>query len=154
MLVIAIGMAMTSCSSYKYVGKLYMDFWGCYSEYIGDNVTRVNAKGEPYYNPKLKDPGGLGKKEFIDDFTRMPYLADFIYVTPDEWKGGKYNIYLIKDSDETRHVYTITIVLKRRYLNMGKAYCVRDSYPKAYHEGKKINGCRGVPDHVILCTYE
>ncbi len=93
MLVITIGMAMTSCSSYKYVGKLYMSFCGCESEYIGGNVTRVNAKGEPYNNPKLKDPGGLGKEEYIDDFTRMPYLADFIYVTPDEWKGGVRTIY-------------------------------------------------------------
>ncbi|MBQ3634539.1 MAG: hypothetical protein II951_02865 [Bacteroidales bacterium] len=94
MLVITIGMvAMTSCSNYKYAGKLYMDFMGCYSEYIGDNVTRVNAKGEPYYNPKLKDPGGLGKEEYIDDFTWKPCLADFIYVTPDEWKRGVRTIY-------------------------------------------------------------
>ena len=156
MLVIAISMAMTSCSSYKYVGKLNWNFWGCEDEYDGFTVTRINDKGEPYYNPRLEKPGGLGKEEYYDSWEKACKTYDVIYLAPDEWKGRKQEIHLIRDGD-AEHVYTLTIVIKTRRLNVAKAYCDEedeDSYAEVYHKGKREDTLRGIPFHIRLCPEE
>ncbi len=153
MLVIAIGMAMTSCSNYKYVGTFELYFWDCDGENIGETVTRLDDKGQPYNNPKLKDPGGLGKKEYINIFTGKPYPIDCIYLAPDEWKDGVQMVYLIRDGD-TRWIDTVRVEYETRRWNIAKAYCDKDDesgHKSVYHNGMRVNGFVGINNHIVMC---